>query len=153
MFFRDDSGIPLPTRRGQSNPANTTLNPTCHTGMGTPPYNLSWVLTSLHPKQDVDPFSRFCTTCPRDRLTDTGTIDRNSLQLQSGQKAWLQCWFWMNRPDTAPNFEVPPTSSMSGTRKERLSSHRLWNCCMPDSCEMVEMAPCGHDPAAVQVAI
>jgi len=36
-------------------------------------YNVSWVSRSLHSKQDVDPFSCYCTAPPRDRvkLTDT----------------------------------------------------------------------------------
>lgn len=52
-----------------------------HGGMGTHiQYCVAWVTRSLHyHKQDVDPFRRLCTSRQRDRLTNAGISDRNSL--------------------------------------------------------------------------
>jgi len=46
-----------------------------------PQYNISLVSRSLHPNQNVDPLSRFCTSRVRDRLTVTGIVDRNNPRL------------------------------------------------------------------------
>jgi len=59
---------PSPRRGGKDTPSNKL--------------NVSWVPRSLHPKQDVDPFSRFYTPRPCDsRLTYAGIVDRNSRHL------------------------------------------------------------------------
>jgi len=64
----------------QSDVSKAASNP-CEK-LGLP--NVPLVPTSLHSKQDVRPFSRFCTAKSRVRLTDrplAGIIDRNSLYL------------------------------------------------------------------------
>jgi len=75
------------TTRGQSNLAKAALNiPILYNGQNFPPLPLSLGLggsglpnkimchasplsKGLHPKQDVNPFSHFCTTQPHDRQT------------------------------------------------------------------------------------
>jgi len=46
-------------------------------------YNVFWVPKSLHPKEDLEPFSHVCTAKPRERetdyrVTDARIIDRTS---------------------------------------------------------------------------
>jgi len=36
-------------------------------------YNVPWFPESLHPEQDLDPFSRFCTAQRHERHTDVQT--------------------------------------------------------------------------------
>jgi len=51
----------------QSNLAMAASSP--HEKSGPASY-VPWVLTSLHPKQNLDPLSRVCTAKPRDIQTD-----------------------------------------------------------------------------------
>jgi len=57
------------------------------------------------PKHDVDPFSRFCTACMHDRLTDLRIIDHNSLHFM--QSVWPNSVFQLGQEaNSSRNFHL-----------------------------------------------
>jgi len=87
---------------GQSNLAKAASNP----------------LPRIHPRQDVDLFSRFWTcqsVRATDRLTDAGIIDRNSRHLMYSNlmRPNIDEWFRPPRPELSPNLSTFYTSLTS----------------------------------------
>jgi len=116
---------------GQSNLAKVASSPR-RERIGTPVYPIvPWAAKSVHPKQNLDPFSCFCTAKPRDRQTYTLTDARVHRLQQSASHAFDATWMGKTRKGFRMGCVVPWGSGKTGHHNPGVQQSKTLNSVCP----------------------